>query len=271
VLRVVAVRDLTARRQAAAQSESLVRELEARNVELERFGFAVAHDLKAPLVTAKGFADHLERDASGGRSDRIVADARRIREAVDRVQRLVEELAEFSGAGRPVGPPVAVATEALVREGLRLLAGRFEAAGVRLELATPLPVVYGDRARLVRVFCRLLEEAAASPGARDTVLRVEARPAQDGKAVLVVRRTGTRIDPRDYDRLLGVEPADTRHEGARVGLSLVKRVLESHGGRVWVEYEADGPHVLLCFTLPLPPEGAREAGPAREGPARPAE
>lgn len=258
VLRVVSVRDLTARRLAAAQRESLVRELEARNVELERFGFAIAHDLKAPLVTARGFADHLERDASEGRSDRIVADARRIRDAVERVQRLVDELVAFSRAGRPVGPPVAVKAEDLVREALRLQGPGFESAAVRLELAAPLPVVYGDRARLVEVFCHVLEDAARLAGGNATLLRVEARGLDGGKAVLVVRRSGAGVDPRDYDRLLGLEPAQGRSESARVGLSLVRRVLESHGGRVWVEQEDDGAAVLLCFTLPLPPEQSRD-------------
>jgi PAS domain S-box-containing protein len=261
VLRVVAVRDLRARRQAAAQRDSLVRELEARNVEIERFAFAVAHELKGPLVTAKGFADHLERDAALGRTDRIVADARRIREAVDRVQQLVDAIDAFSRAARPVGPPAAVAAEDLLREATRLRGSRLEAAGVRVEANDPLPVVYGDRARLVEVFCHVLDDASGTAGG-GALVRLEARPPQDGRAVLVVRRSGPGVRAGDYDHLLGLDSGD---DAPRLGLSIVRRVVESHGGRAWSEPDAGD--VLLCLALPLPPE----AGPAREAAARRAE
>ncbi len=269
VLRVVAVRDLAARKQAAALRDSLVRELEAKNVELERLGYAVVHDLKAPLVTVKGFADHLERDASEGRTDRLAQDARRIRDAVDRLQQFVDELGAFSRAGRPVGPPVAVAAEDLVREALRLLGARFEASGVRLELATPLPMVYGDRARLVEVFRQLLDNAVhfAAPG--EPAVRVEARAPQDGKALLVVRDNGIGVDARNRDRLFGpLERLDERADGVGLGLALVKRIVESHGGRLWLE-EPGGRGTIVCFTLPLPPESGRDTATAsREAAAR---
>lgn len=272
VLRVVAVRDLTPRYQAAAARDALVRELEAKNSELERFGYAITHDLKAPLVTVKGFADHLERDLREGRSDRLEPDARRIREAVDRLQGLVDDLLAFSRAGRPLGPPVAAAVEDLVRDALRLVGGRFAASRVRLELAACLPVVYGDRARLVQVFASLLDHACRFAAAADPLVRVEARPSRNGQATLVVRDNGSGFAAWPRGHVLDPFEKLRSEQGAPgVGLAAVKRVVESHGGRVWLEAAGTGGGSLVCLALPLPPEGEREAGPPREAAVRPRE
>jgi PAS domain S-box-containing protein len=259
VHRVVAVRDVSERKRAERVRESLIRELEAKNAELERFGYTVTHDLKSPLVTIRGFADYLEKDAREGRSDRLVADAARIAEAVGKLQRLLDQLFELSRAGRPVGPPVAVPVAELVKEALRLVQER--ARGGRVETADDLPVVFGDRARLVQVFHNLIDNGLrfASPGV-EPVVRVEARPSVEGRAVLVVRDNGIGIEPRHRERVLDLfEKLDPRGNGAGVGLAMVKRIVESHGGRVWLESEGPGAGTSACVSLPL------AAAPAAEG------
>jgi PAS domain S-box-containing protein len=251
--RMVAIRDISERRKAERVRESLIRELEAKNAELERFGYTVTHDLKAPLVTIRGFADYMEKDAGEGRTDRLATDARRITEAVGKLQRLLDELFELSRAGRPVGPPVAVAVEELVQEALRLVRGRRTGARARVVTTAPLPVVFGDRARLVQVFQNLLDNAMKfAEGAADPLVTVEARPPVEGRAVLAVRDNGIGIEPRHRDRVFDLfEKLDPRVEGAGVGLPLVKRVVESHGGRVWLESEGRGAGTTACVTLPL--------------------
>jgi PAS domain S-box-containing protein len=253
VLRVVAIRDISERKKAERVRESLIRELEAKNAELERFGYTVTHDLKAPLVTIRGFADYVERDAREGRTDRLAADAARITDAVKKLQRLLDELFELSRAGRPVGPPVAVPAADLVQEALRLVAERRAATKARVEVEGALPVVFGDRARLVQVFQNLLDNAIKFAGtAAAPLVTVEARPAVEGKAVLVVRDNGIGIEARHRDRVFDLfEKLDPRVEGAGVGLALVKRVVESHGGRVWLESDGRGAGTAACVSLPL--------------------
>lgn len=261
VHRVVAIRDISERKKAERVRESLIRDLEAKNAELERFGYTVTHDLKAPLVTIRGFADYVERDVREGRTDRLAGDAVRITDAVRKLQQLLDELFELSRAGRPVGPPVAVPAAELVQEALRLVRGRRPAKEARVEVAGSLPVVFGDRARLVQVFQNLLDNAMKFAGtAAEPLVTVEARPAAEGKAVLVVRDNGIGIEPRHRDRVFDLfEKLDPRAEGSGVGLALVKRVVESHGGRVWLESEGRGAGTAACVTLPL-------AGPAAGAP-----
>jgi two-component system sensor kinase FixL len=271
VHRVVAIRDISERTKAERVRESLIRELEAKNAELERFGYTVTHDLKAPLVTIRGFADYVERDAREGRTDRLAADARRISEAVAKLQQLLDELFELSRAGRPVGPPVAVPAAELVQEALRLVHGRRTAGRVRVEVAGSLPVVFGDRSRLVQVFQNLLDNAMKFAGdAGEPLVTVEARPPVEGKAVLAVRDNGIGIEPRHRDRVFDLfEKLDPRAEGSGVGLALVKRVVESHGGRVWLESEGQGAGTTACVTLPLAGPAAGATEPAAVAERRP--
>jgi PAS domain S-box-containing protein len=266
VLRVVAVRDISERKRAERVRESLIRELEAKNAELERFGYVVTHDLKAPLVTIRGFAEYLEKDARAGRVDRLGPDAARIAEAVARLQRLLDRLFELSRAGRPVGPPVAVPACELAQEALRLLRERAAATGASVEIDASLPVVVGDRARLVQVFHNLLDNAMKFGGG--SRVRVLARPPEDGRVVLVVQDGGIGIDPRHRERVLDIfERLDPRSEGAGVGLAVVKRILESQGGRVWLESQGAGAGTAACVELPLEPQGAAAATRATGGQA----
>ena len=252
IQRVVALRDVRERRKAQAVRESLIRELEAKNAELERFGYKVTHDLKAPLVTIRGFADYLEKDAREGRGDRLAGDARRIAEAVRRLQRLLDELFELSRAGRPVGPPAAVRGGDLVQDALRLVRGRLPEIRARVDVPAALPVVFGDRARLVQVFERLLDNAIKFAAGPEPFVTVEARPPLEGMAVLVVRDNGIGIEPRHRDRVFDLfEKLDPRAEGSGIGLAMVKRIVESHGGRVWLESEGAGAGTSACLTLPL--------------------
>jgi PAS domain S-box-containing protein len=265
VLRVVAVRDISGRREAAAERDSLVGALEQKNTELERFGDMVTHDLKGPFVTIRGLADHLERDLRMGRHDRAGADARRIVEAVGRVQRMLDELLEVSRAGRPVGPPAAVSADELVKEAVRLVGGRLEAAGLRLDVASPLPVVYGDRPRLVHIFRDLLDNAARfRSGAGGGRVLVEAGPPEEGRATLVIRDDGAGVDPRHRGRVFDLfERLDPGGSGEGAGLAVVRRIVESHGGRIRVEPGA-GEGTTVWLALPLPPSARRGATPTEE-------
>jgi len=271
VHRVVALRDISERKKAERVRESLIRELEAKNAELERFGYTATHDLKAPLVTIRGFADYLEKDVRDGRMDRLAADAARIGDAVRRLQQMLDELFELSRAGRPVGPPAAVPAVDLVQEALRLVRDRPAAAAARVDVAGPLPVVFGDRARLVRAFQNLLDNAVKFAGtAPEPRVVIEGRRTVDGMALLVVRDNGIGIETRHRDRVFELfDKLDPRAEGSGVGLALVKRIVESHGGKVWLESEGKGQGTAACVMLPLAASAAPEAlEPTEEGAGR---
>jgi signal transduction histidine kinase len=228
-------------------------DLAAKNAELERFTYTVSHDLKSPLVTIRGFAGLAGTDLAAGKLDRVRQDLGRIVAASDRMQRLLEDLLDLSRVGRVVNPAEDVALGPLAREAVELVKGLLDQGGVEVEIAPGLPVVRADRRRLLEVFQNLVENAAkfsrGEPGAR---IEIGARP--DGALpVFFVRDNGRGIEPRFLERIFELfEKLDPGADGTGVGLALVRRIVEAHGGRVWAESDGPGRGATFCFTLPGP-------------------
>jgi PAS domain S-box-containing protein len=243
--------DITERKRAEAEREALIRELEAKNAELERFAYTASHDLKSPLITIKGFLGFLGQDLLAGNVERMKADLGRIANAADKMEQLLDELLELSRIGRLVNPPERVSFGELAREAVSMIAGRLAQRGVQVDIAPDLPVVYGDRHRLREALQNLVDNAAKFMGEQpDPRVEIGVRLHGD-QAVFYVRDNGMGIDPRYHDKVFGLfEKLDTKSEGSGIGLAIVKRIVEVHGGRVWVESEGLGQGSLFCFTLP---------------------
>jgi signal transduction histidine kinase len=244
-----------------AERENLIEELEAKNAELERFTYTVSHDLKSPLITIRGFLGFLKKDAVSGNIERLTADIKRIGDAADRMQRLLNELLELSRVGRMMNPPVEVPFEAVVRDALELLHGRLAERPVRVEIVTPLPVVCGDRARLVEVMQNLVDNAIKfacdQPEPKIEIGVRTADPA--GRPVFFVCDNGIGIEPQYHAKVFGLfDKLDPKSEGTGIGLALVKRIVEMHGGRVWVESPGHGRGSTFCFTLADPADQAEK-------------
>lgn len=231
------------------------RELHEKNAELERFTYTVSHDLKSPLITIKGFAGALLQDVAAGKHQRLEADLRRVSEAAEKMGHLLNDLLELSRIGRTVNPPVEVKLEVLVREVLGLLAGAIAKTGAQIELQPGLPVVRADRQRLAEVWQNLLENALKFSGSASPRIEIgwrEGGAEQD--AVFFVRDHGVGIDPRYHETVFGLfNKLDARTEGTGIGLALVRRIVEVHGGRIWIESEGAGHGTTCCFTLPSTP------------------
>jgi PAS domain S-box-containing protein len=267
-----AVQDVTDAQQAHDEREALIGRLEAKNAELERFTYTVSHDLKSPLVTIRGFLGFLEQDALEGDLERFAADAERIRQATERMTRLMDELLELSRVGRTVKPPEPIAFDELAREAVALLAAQVGERGAKVEIAEGLPQIHGDRARLRQVVQNLVENSVKFLGdQQEPRVEVGARPGPGGP-VLYVRDNGIGIEPRYHERVFGVfDKLDPESPGTGVGLSLVHRIVEQHGGRAWVESEGPGQGTTVCFTLAPPPEVLPAPGdlPATPAPGHP--
>jgi len=226
-------------------------DLARKNAELERFNYTVSHDLKSPLVTIRGFAGLAGTDLAAGRHDAVRKDLGRIVAAADKMHRLLDDLLELSRIGRVVHPPEDVSLADLVKDAIELLKGSFEPKGVAVHVAADLPMVHADRRRLLEVLQNLLENAAKFMGAQAQP-KVEVGWRQDGtERVFYVRDNGRGIEPRFLERVFGLfEKLDPACDGTGVGLALVRRIIEAHGGRAWAESEGPGRGATFCFTLP---------------------
>lgn len=229
---------------------TLIEHLEDRNAELERFVYTVSHDLKTPLVTINGFLGVLEEDlAEGAPAETIHADVAEVTRAVRHMGRLLDQLLQLARVGRTLNPPEAIPLTDLVQEVVARMPPLPDA--LCLEVAPDLPVVHGDRLRLAEVYQNLLENAVKfTAGVPEPHIRVGVRD-DDGEPVLFVADNGIGIDPRYTERVFKLfEQLNPDREGSGVGLTLVKRIVEMHGGRIWIESEGAGTGCTLCFTLP---------------------
>ncbi|MCQ3937487.1 MAG: hypothetical protein DPW18_10630 [Chloroflexi bacterium] len=232
-----------------AQRKKLIEELENKNAELERFTYTVSHDLKSPLITIKGFLGFLEQDASSGNLGRLRGDVKRIADATDKMQVLLNDLIELSRIGRLVNPPQSVPFNTVVHEALEIVQGRLLENRVQVTVQENMPGVYGDRQRLVEAMQNLIDNAAKFIAA-DPRIEIGQEGFEDRKPIFFVRDNGIGIDPAHHDRIFGLfNKLDTASEGTGIGLSLVKRIVELHGGRIWVQSEA-GKGATFYFTLP---------------------
>ena len=233
------------------ERQKLISELENKNSELERFTYTVSHDLKSPLVTINGFLGYLEQDAASGNAERLNQDIQRIYEAVKKMQNLLNELLQLSRIGRVVNPPEKVSFRDLVQEALILVSGRIEARHAGVTIQPNLPQVNVDRPRIVEVLQNLLDNAAKYMGNQpEPQIEIGQNGERDGQPIFYVRDNGMGIAPEFHERVFGLfNKLDTHSEGTGIGLALVRRIIEVHGGRIWVE-STIGLGSAFYFTLP---------------------
>jgi len=245
------VEDITERKQVGAERERLLGELSAKNAELERFVYTVSHDLKSPLVTIVGFLGYVEEDFKNGDLDALHKDMDRIYRATFKMQELLQALLDLSRVGRMMNEPQSVPFDTLVNEAVELTQGRLHERGIQVHIQPGLPTVYGDAKRLLELVQNLIDNAAKYMGDQsEPRIEIGCSGMQDDQPVFYVRDNGMGIAPEHHERIFGLfNKLNPGVEGTGVGLALVKRIVEFHGGRIWVESEANQ-GATFFFSLP---------------------
>ena len=241
------------------QAENAVK---VKNVELERFTRAVSHDLKSPLVTIRTFLGHLIEDMAAGDKTKVAQDLAFVHSSAEKMNALLDDLLKLSQVGSIINPSVEASFQDIAQEALVLTAGRIDKRGVRVEVTEKLVMLYGDRMRLVEVFQNLIDNAVKFMGEQTEPLIQIGAETKHGESIFFVRDNGMGIDLRHKDRLfLLFERFNPEIKGTGLGLALVKRIVEMHGGRVWAESEGLGKGSCFWFSLQgKPVQGSKGPG-----------
>jgi len=243
-------REITERKKAEQEREALIGELGAKNAELERYTYTVSHDLKSPLVTIRGFLGYLQKNALAGNTQKIKEDINRIENAAQKMQALLNDLLELSRIGRLMNEPSDTLFTDIVKDAIELVRGQVEAKNILIEIQNTPAVVYGDRVRLTEVIQNLVDNAIKFMGDQPKPqVTIGAVTNEAHETIFFVRDNGIGIESQYHDRIFTLfNKLDTNTEGTGIGLTLIKRIIEIHKGRIWLESE-HGKGTTFYFTL----------------------
>ncbi|MCL4258589.1 MAG: PAS domain-containing protein [Anaerolineales bacterium] len=251
--------DITEQKQLQDTLRTKNTDLERSNQELEQFAYVASHDLQEPLRMVSSYMQLLESRYK----DKLDDDAKEFIDfAVDgaaRMQRLIQDLLAFSRVGTRGRAPEVVSAEAALTEALHNLGVRIQENGARIE-HEELPTVFVDRNQLTQVFQNLVGNAIKFRAEREPVITVQARPHGEFYEFRV-QDNGIGFDPKHADRIFIIfQRLNSRetYEGTGIGLAICKKIIERHGGRIWVE-SAVGEGTTFYFTLPRQPQAAEAA------------
>jgi PAS domain S-box-containing protein len=221
--------------------ERVLRAAEAvqqKNQEMEQFVYTVSHDLKSPLVTSTGFLGFLKEDFEAQRYDKLPDSIRRLEDANGRMSQLIDDLLQLSRAGRIKLVPEPIDMAAMAHAVFEGLSPHLTGKKVKIEIQDSMPKIVADRKRTYQALDNLISNAMkyACDG---TAPAITVGSEQHGREVHVfVRDNGPGIAPRYHKKIFGLfQRLETDNRGTGVGLTIVARIMQQHGGRVWVESE----------------------------------
>ena len=224
-------------------------ELARSNAELEQFAYVASHDLQEPLRMVASFTQLLAKRYRG----KLDADADEfIGFAVDgatRMQRLLNDLLAYSRVGTRSKPFVAIDCDSVLSDALANLKPAIEESGAVIT-HEPLPIVRGDEVQLIQLFQNLIGNAVKFHGQEPLQVHISAK-LKDGDWVFAVRDNGIGIAPEQQERIFLIFQRlhhRSEYPGTGIGLALCQRIVERHGGRIWVESEV-GKGATFYFTI----------------------
>ncbi len=233
--------------------EALLAELAAENAELETFVYSVSHDLKTPIVTIEGFIGALREDFGNLISEDGEKYLNYMSDAARKMELLINDLLHLSSIGSLPERKTEFPFANLMEKVLETLQPLIKERGIELNVEKGLLVVYGEKKRLVQVMENLLTNAVKYIGKENPSPCIEVGVReQDDQKVFFVRDNGIGIEKIYFEKIFEIfqrlPSAKKAGEGTGVGLTIVKRIIEHHGGRIWLESEP-GKGTTFFFTL----------------------
>ncbi len=242
--------DVTARKQAEAELNRTMLELERSNTELQQFAYVASHDLQEPLRMVTSYLQLIQRRYGSKLDDDADEFIAYAVDGANRMKRLIQDLLTFSRVGTRGKPFVAIKTETVLQQTLANLKTSIEETEARITF-DPLPTIMGDEGQLVQLFQNLISNAIKFKGETQPQIHVGVE-RHDNLWQFSVRDNGIGFDPQFADRIFVIfQRLHTRADygGTGIGLAVCKKIVERHGGRIWAESQPDA-GTTFYFTIP---------------------
>ena len=244
--------DVTEKKLVEVERERLIAELKRSNEDLDQFAYVTSHDLKAPLRGIANLSQWVEEDLADKISQEGREQMRLLRGRVHRLEALINGILSYSRAGRIRERLEMVNVGQLAREAVELLD---PTTGVQVAFAADFPTIEAERVPLQQVLMNLLSNAIKHANKIDPRVSITCSPVRDGYSFMV-KDNGPGIAPAFHQRIWVIfqtlEPRD-KVEATGIGLSIVKKIVESRGGRVWID-SVPGAGAEFHFTWPAQPK-----------------
>lgn len=247
--------DITRRKEMEESLQAKSAALLRSNRELEAFAYVASHDLRQPLRTVNSYAVLLTRELGDAISDDAKEFIGFIRNGAQRMDRLIVDLLEYSRVGRNAAPFVKFSADRVVRDALMNLTVALEETGATVEVSAGLPEINGDESELIRLFQNIIGNAVKYRAAdRPPVVKINVEAAEEnGFYRFCVSDNGAGIAPENFERVFGIfqrlQTTAATAEGSGIGLAVCKKIVEHHGGRIWLA-SVPGQGSEFFFTLP---------------------
>lgn len=234
------VGDVTDLHQAEAALGQAVTEVQLRNRDLEQFVYTVSHDLKTPLVTIAGFSSHLREDLIRGRLDRLPAFVDRVVAATERMGETIDDLLKLSQLGTIEADCQAIDAARMLAQTLAEMDQAIVDRGASITVSSPRTTLWADPTCLREVLENLignaLKHGCPRPGMTVEISIRQTQGEDLSRAQLIVRDHGPGIPRESRQRVFGLfQRMSNSTEGTGVGLAIVKRIAELHGGDARIE------------------------------------
>lgn len=246
------IRDVTETRRAK-ELQRYAEELSRSNRDLQSFAYAASHDLREPLRMVSSYVQLLEKRYASALDDR---GREFIQFAVDgtrRMSNLLDGLLAYSRADRKDVRLQSISAQQVTKDALSNLKVAIEEANAKIEIEGELPVVSGDRTQLIQLFQNLIHNAIKYRSCdRDTIIKISAHADSD-KITFSIRDNGIGIESQYFEKIFELFQklhTHSTYDGAGIGLSLCRRIVEHHRGKIWVE-SVPNEYTNFFFTMPL--------------------
>lgn len=244
--------DITASKKAQKDREILFDELKVKNQELQQFTYTVSHDLKSPLITIKGFLGILKEDIGNGLKEEINKDLLQISKATDKMGELLTGILHVSKTQQTSLNLISVDSLKLIKEAISLLEGQMLYKDIQINLEGDFPILYIDKTKMFEVFQNLIDNAIKYMGSQGSPKIDIGYRKYDNEHLFHIRDNGVGIEERYKEKVFELfDRLDNTIDGTGIGLTIVRRIINQHNGRIWIESSGKDQGATFFFTLPI--------------------